>query len=384
MSKFIAIIVAAGRGHRAGGGLPKQFRPLGDRSVLSWSAETFRNHPSLTNLVIVYPEDINPGDFCLDSLCDIAVPGGKTRSESVRIGLSAIDCDDDMPILIHDAARPGLSHMIIDNLLAKLDETDAAAPALPVSDALKRVDGTRLTTLDRSQVRRVQTPQAFRSAHIREAMHAGDRELVDDLEAIETLGKTVGLIQGDPRLRKITYNGDFPILERLLGSTAAVTPRVGSGYDVHRFGAGDLVTLCGTRVPHTHGLVGHSDADVGWHALTDAILGALALGDIGDHFPPSDPKYKDADSGIFLKFAQELAREAGYVIANVDITLICEAPKIKPHRETMRQATAELLSLNIDAVSVKATTTEGLGFVGRKEGIAGQAVVTLTTRTSPA
>lgn len=380
MSKFIAIIVAAGAGHRAGGGLPKQFRRLGGRPVVSWSAETFQTHPAIERTIIVGPSDLASVGIDLGALCDTVVSGGATRSQSVRNGLATMDCPGDVPVLIHDAARPGLSHKIIDHLLEALKDADAAAPALPVSDALKAVDGGSLKTLDRSTLRRVQTPQAFRAGDIRAALEAPDGDFVDDLEAIEALGKTVALVPGDPRLEKITYEGDIAILERLFADPPALPMRIGSGYDVHRFGPGEFVTLCGVQIPHTHGLVGHSDADIGWHALTDAILGAIANGDIGDHFPPSDPRFKDADSGTFLAYAQKLAFEAGYDISNADITLICEAPKIKPHRDAMRESTANLLNIPVDRVSVKATTTEGLGFTGREEGMAGQAVVTLTPR----
>lgn len=383
MSKAIAIIVAAGSGNRAGGGLPKQFRQLLDRPVLAHSAAAFRQHAGIGQIVIVTPPGFDAGAHSVPAMCDLCVEGGPSRAQSVQNGLNALSCSGDTPILIHDAARPGLSQSIISSLLLALETADAAAPALPLNDAVKRLDHTRLTTVDRAALRRVQTPQAFRYDAIATAMKAAAANLVDDLEAIEAAGKTVTLVAGDERLHKITFEEDFAIMERLLSNSPAKSPRMGTGYDVHRFGPGDHVTLCGVKVPHSHGLVGHSDADIAWHALTDAILGAVAMGDIGDHFPPSDPQWKDADSGQFLLHAQTLAREAGYAISNIDITLICEAPKVKPYREAMRESTARLLGLSLDAVSVKATTTETLGFTGRHEGMAGQAAAVLTPITKP-
>lgn len=379
MIKAIAIIVAAGRGSRVGGETPKQFRALLGRPVVEWSALAFRAHRQIGQTVIVYPRGGDPEILGLNGLCDLLVEGGQTRSESVANALSAINCAPETPILIHDGARPGLDAAMVDALLKALETADAAAPALAISDAIKDTSfKTGLKTVDRTPLRRVQTPQVFAYQDICNALAQTERNFVDDLEAIEALGKTVALIEGHERLGKITYEEDFAIMERLLSPTLInATPRMGTGYDVHTFGPGDHVTLCGVKIPHTHGLVGHSDADIGWHALTDAILGAIAMGDIGDHFPPSDPQWKDADSGKFLNYAQKLARDAGYAISNVDITLICEVPKIKPHRAAMRQKTASLLDIPLSAVSVKATTTEGLGFTGRSEGMAGQAAAML-------
>lgn len=378
MTKAIAIIVAAGSGSRVGLGVPKQFRSLLGRPVVIHSADVFRKHAAIRQTVIVMPEDMDSDFSQRYGICDLCVPGGKTRAESVRLGLDAIQCSPETPILIHDAARPGLTEAIIFRLLEALKTADAAAPALSLNDAIKRKSGSRLETLDRDQLRRVQTPQIFHYRDIKAALSHTGYPFVDDLEAIEAQGKTVTLISGDQRLQKITYEEDFEIMAQLLGERAVKAPRMGTGYDVHQFGKGDFVTLCGVRIPHTHGLIGHSDADIGWHALTDAILGAVALGDIGDHFPPTDPRWKDADSGQFLIYAQSLALQAGYQVSNVDITLICEAPKIKPHRLEMRQKTASLLDIPLDAVSVKATTTETLGFTGRCEGMAGQAAAVLT------
>jgi len=374
MTGFAAIIVAGGKGARSGRDRPKQWEPLLGRRVIDWSVEAFLAHPGLQDLVIVadapdaagFPDTVR------------VVPGGDTRTASVRAGLSALRVLGETPVLIHDAARPGLSMAMIDALIAALETSDAAAPALAVSDALKTQAAGHLATVPRDGLWRVQTPQAFRLATISAAL-AAPGAFVDDLEAVEAGGATVTLVPGDPKLHKITYPEDFDLVARLL-APFPLMPRVGKGFDVHGFEPGDHVTLCGVKIPHTAKLQGHSDADAAWHALTDAILGAAALGDIGDHFPPSDPQWKNADSGIFLKHAQKLATDAGYTLTSCDITVICEAPKVKPHREAMRERTAELLGLSRDAVSVKATTTEGLGFTGRREGIAAEAVAVLAPK----
>lgn len=376
MTKPVAIIVAAGQGARVGGDMPKQFRALLGRPVIDWSLDAFAQHPSAPSVIVVIPKGTLPEHAALAEHCEHLVEGGDTRAQSVAAGLAAIAPSPETIVLIHDAARPGLSQEMITRLLDALESADAAAPALAVPDALKDVSGAQLRTVDRSPLRRMQTPQAFRYSDIQSALGKGERDYVDDLEAVEALGRTVKLVAGEARLGKITYEEDFDMIARLMTATSTL-PRIGSGYDVHQFGEGDHVTLCGEHIPHSHGLVGHSDADIGWHALTDAILGAVAQGDIGDHFPPSDPQWKGADSGVFLAHAVKLAREAGYTVASVDITLICEAPKIKPHRKTMRENTARALGLPLDQVSVKATTTETLGFEGRREGMAGQAVAVL-------
>ena len=372
MAEAVAIIVAGGSGQRAGAGRPKQWQPLLGRRVIDWSVAAFRAHPAIAEIIVVADaaETFEPGPLPIRT-----APPGETRTLSVLSGLAVATLPGDAPVLIHDAARPGLDTTTITALLAALADADAAAPALPVADALKRDEAGRVESVDRTHLYRVQTPQAFRLGAIRRALAAAGPDLADDLAAIEANGGRIQLIPGSARLSKITYPEDFDMLARLLAPPG--TPRIGSGYDVHEFEPGDHVTLCGVHIPHIAALKGHSDADAGWHALTDAILGAAALGDIGDHFPPSDPRWKDADSGLFLKEAQRLAAEKGYAIANCDITGICEAPKVKPHREAMRARTAELLGLPLDAVSVKATTTEGLGFTGRREGIAAEAVALL-------
>ncbi len=371
------VIVAGGSGQRAGGELPKQFQNLGEKPVLSWSVDRFSQHTLVDETVLVLPADfIDEYPGLLPDAVQL-IQGGDTRAQSVLNGLEALSLAPDDIVLIHDAARPGISDEIISALIEALDRADAAAPALPVTDALKRQDGGRLNTVRRDDLFRVQTPQAFRYGTISKALSEAGTALVDDLSAIEARYGKVELIPGSERLSKITYPGDLERMELLL-SLGMKTPRVGSGFDVHAFGAGDYVTLCGVKIAHSKGLEGHSDADVAWHALTDAILGAAALGDIGDHFPPSNPKWKGAASELFLSHAVELARQSGFKIASCDITLICEAPKVKPHREAMREATAAVLNLPLDCISIKATTTEQLGFTGRGEGIAAQAVAVLS------
>ena len=372
-----AIIVAAGMGIRAGGATPKQLQILLGRPVFAWSVDTFLSHPGVSQVALVVPADRLSAFESYAGPDLVVVPGGATRTQSVKAGLDALSLSESEPVLIHDAARPGLDHAMIDSLIDALQLADAAAPALPVADALKRPTEQGLETVSREGVWRVQTPQAFRYSQIQEALTQGGDDLVDDLIAVEALGAKVNLVDGTEALAKITLPGDLERMARLLSPTLPM-PRIGQGYDVHAFEPGDGVILCGVKIAHDGKLAGHSDADVAWHALTDAILGALGLGDIGDHFPPSEAKWKGADSEVFLAAAVGLARDAGYQLSNCDITLICEAPKIKPHRQAMRARTAEVTGLAIEATSIKATTTEGLGFTGRREGIAAQAVAVLS------
>ncbi|HEY7798142.1 MAG TPA: bifunctional 2-C-methyl-D-erythritol 4-phosphate cytidylyltransferase/2-C-methyl-D-erythritol 2,4-cyclodiphosphate synthase [Hyphomonadaceae bacterium] len=374
-----AVLVAAGAGSRAGGELPKQFQSIRGRPVLIWSLEALLRCEEIAAVaVVVSPSEraralsILPSDPRIQ-----VVDGGAERTDSVRAGLEALDGQGLQNVLIHDAARPGLSAGVIRELIAALERADAAAPALPVADALKDARGG-LRNVDRAGLVRVQTPQAFRFDVIRKAI-AGAGSAVDDLTLVEAAGARIELTPGRHELMKITHPEDLAIAEKLLVSQPQASMRVGTGFDVHGFVAGDGVTICGIRIPHTKKLEGHSDADVGWHALTDAILGAAALGDIGDHFPPSDPKWKGANSLVFLQHAARLAADRGLHVVNADITLMCEKPKISPHRDAMRVKTAEALAIPLDAVSVKATTTEKLGFLGREEGIAAQAVVLLSS-----
>jgi 2-C-methyl-D-erythritol 4-phosphate cytidylyltransferase/2-C-methyl-D-erythritol 2,4-cyclodiphosphate synthase len=346
--------------------------------MLIWSLEALLQCEEIVAVaVVVSPSERSRALSILPSGPRIlVVDGGAERTDSVRAGLQALDAHSLKKVLIHDGARPGLSASVIRELIDALDRADAAAPALPVADALKDARGG-LRNIDRSGLVRVQTPQAFRFDVIRKAI-SNASSAVDDLALVETAGARIELTPGRHELMKITHPEDLAIAEKLLVSQPQAIMRVGTGFDVHGFVAGDGVTICGVRIPHTKKLEGHSDADVGWHALTDAILGAAALGDIGDHFPPSDPKWKGANSLVFLQQAARLATARGLRVVNADITLICEKPKISPHREAMRARTAEALGIPVDAVSVKATTTEKLGFLGREEGIAAQAVVLLS------
>ena len=372
-----AIIVAAGSGSRLGGQVPKQFQMLGGKPVLLWSVEVMLRCNKIAAIVVVAPEpDLDRVRAMLPHAWHVhVVAGGPTRTDSVRNGLEALDPVFPYQVLIHDAARPGLSTDVIEELLAALADTDAACPALPVTDALKDTTDGGVRSIARDGLVRVQTPQAFRWDVITSAYAETTGAAVDDLALVEARGAKIALTPGRQALMKITYPEDLAIVEKLI---AAPAMRVGTGFDVHGFEPGDAVILCGVRIPHSKKLEGHSDADAGWHALTDAILGALALGDIGDHFPPSDPQWKGGASVQFLKHAVKLAHDRGFRVANADITILAERPKISPHREAMRLATAEAMSVSLDVVSVKATTTEKLGFVGREEGIAAQAAVLLS------
>jgi len=374
--KAAGVVVAGGSGNRLGGATPKQFLVLAGKPMLLWSIETMLRCNKLAAIAVVVPAgEENRVRALLPHAWNIhVVAGGASRTDSVRAGLAVLEPMLPDRVLIHDAARPGLSPAVIDELLAALNEADAAAPALPVADALKTTP--TVSSVSRDGLVRVQTPQAFRWNAIARAYASIIDPAVDDLALVEAAGARIALTPGRHELMKVTYAEDLAVAEKLI---AGPTVRVGSGFDVHGFEPGDAVILCGVRIPHTKKLEGHSDADAGWHALTDAILGALALGDIGDHFPPSDPQWKGAASIKFLQHAVKLAHDRGYRIANADITILAERPKISPHREAMRAATADAMNVPIDAVSVKATTTEKLGFVGREEGIAAQASVLLST-----
>lgn len=377
--RVAGIIVAAGRGARAGGEIPKQYQRLAGRPVLAWSINAMNAAGVSPIVVAIDPEHEQAFRAATEGGPPVtSVTGGMTRTDSVRAALAAVE-DADI-VLIHDAARPGLTSEMVRALTDAIRAgADGAAPALKTPDALWRVgeDGAVSSEVDRDGLMRVQTPQAFRADVLRAAYAAtaSGAAFADDIAVVRAQGGRVVLIPGDARLMKITYPEDLPVLERMLGAEWMTS--VGSGFDAHRFGSGDHVMLCGVRVPHEKGLLGHSDADAGWHALVDAILGALGEGDIGAHFPPSDPQWKGAPSERFLKHAAELAAASGARIAHVDVTLICERPKIGPHREAMRAKTAEVLGLPLSRVSVKATTTERMGFVGREEGIAAQATATL-------
>ncbi|MFP5396269.1 MAG: bifunctional 2-C-methyl-D-erythritol 4-phosphate cytidylyltransferase/2-C-methyl-D-erythritol 2,4-cyclodiphosphate synthase [Alphaproteobacteria bacterium] len=368
-----AIIVAAGQGLRAGQPIPKQFAQWRGKPVIRHSTEAIAA-AGLTPIVVAIPAGAE--DVASAALAGIPgirlVTGGATRQQSVRIALEALKADAPQLVLIHDAARPVLPHPVLDRLTAALAEAPAAIPVLPVVDSLTATDGPFMgEPAQREALRRVQTPQAFHYSAILAAHQAwaGAPNAGDDAQVARAAGLKVALVDGDEALHKLTFASDF--------AATALPIRVGTGFDVHRLAAGEDLWLCGIRIDHDKGLSGHSDADVAIHALVDAILGAIGAGDIGSHFPPSDPQWKGASSDQFLTHAVALALAAGYRIGNVDVTIICEAPKIGPHRMAMRQRLAELLSTDVAAVSVKATTTEKLGFTGREEGIAVQAAATL-------
>jgi 2-C-methyl-D-erythritol 4-phosphate cytidylyltransferase / 2-C-methyl-D-erythritol 2,4-cyclodiphosphate synthase len=375
---FSAVVVAAGKGLRVGGDIPKQFRMLRGKPTLRWSIENLVYGGADVIITVISPDAEAEAKAALSGIAGVRfVHGGATRQESVRAGLEALAEDAPERVLIHDAARPDLPREVIARLLAALDHHPGAIPVLPVVDSLAVASrgGVMAGKAERETLRRVQTPQAFRYDAILAAHRAwtGATNAGDDAQVLAASSGSVALVEGDERLKKITFAEDFA--EPM---SAPPTFRIGQGYDVHRLEPGEELWLCGVQVPHDKGLSGHSDADVALHAITDAVLGAIGAGDIGTHFPPSDPQWRGARSGRFLEHAVSLARDAGYAFANVDLTLVCEAPKIGPHRPAMRAEVARLMALDEGAVSIKATTTEGLGFTGRGEGIAAQAIVLLS------
>lgn len=374
--KFAAIIVAGGTGSRSGLTAPKQFAMLGIKPVLAWSVDIFAAYPRCGAIILVVPEAHFAAAREIAGTQVRLVAGGATRQASVAAGLAAIS--DDLPlVLIHDAARPGVDAAVIDRLLAALDDgAMGVVPALPVTDSVANIDGNLGNYIDRAALARVQTPQAFVTAQILAAHAAWDGDAAgDDAQMLRARGHAIALVAGDPRLDKITHVGDLERVGALLGQSRISIS--GSGYDVHRLVAGDGLWLGGHFIAHTQKLDGHSDADVLLHAVTDAILGAVAAGDIGQHFPPSDARWRGARSDQFVQHALKLASEAGARLTHVDATIICEAPKIGPHRDAIRAAIAQIVALPIARVSVKATTSERLGFTGRGEGIAAQASVSM-------
>jgi len=381
MSHSIAVVLAAGSGSRAQTEIPKQYVMIAGKPAIYWSVRAYADDPKIDNILVVTQPNAEPEvRKLLSDFKDLQfVDGGKERTDSVRNALAHLRHAPPTNVFIHDAARPGLSTAALNELHDALERYDCAAPALKVVDALKRENSSgTISDVDRSDLYRVQTPQAFNFEKFDEALQSSSDSFVDDLSIAQTAGLSVKLTTGHNSLSKITFPDDFELVEKLMMTTQpSKPPRIGSGYDVHAFEDGDKVVLCGISIPHSKKLKGHSDADVAWHALTDAIFGALADGDIGTHFPPSDDKWKGAPSHVFLEMAHSRAISKGYNVGNVDITLICEAPKIKPHAEKMRDKTAQLLNIDLDQVSVKATTTEQLGFEGRKEGIACQATIML-------
>ncbi len=372
--KTTAIIVAAGRGVRAGGGTPKQYRDLSGRPVLAHVLDRFATHPGIDAVVlVVHPDDAAAAHAIAGK--SLVVFGADTRAGSVAAGLAAVP-QGTSHVLIHDGARPCVPASVIDRVLEALRTSPGAAPALAVTDALWRVSDARVVKpRPRDGIFRAQTPQGFDLAAIRRAQESAPASAADDVEVALAAGIDVAVVQGDERNIKITTAQDFDRAARILETQVDI--RTGTGFDVHRFAPGSGVTICGVEIPHEFKLSGHSDADVGIHAIADAIYGALADGDIGVHFPPSDPQWKGAASEIFLKHAAGRAAGRGFRISHVDCTIICERPKIGPHAAAMRDRLAGILGIGPDRVSVKATTTETLGFTGRGEGIAAQAIATL-------
>ena len=374
------LIVAAGSGSRVGGETPKQYRPIAGKAVLRWAVEAMLNHPAITAVRVV----IGQGHERLMAEAlgglDVGAPilGGSTRQESARLGLEVLAVEGAPElVLIHDAARPFCPPEVIDRLLKALQTNSAAVPALPAVDTLMRGKGKHLgDTVDRTHLNRIQTPQAFHFDRILEAHRAKTSDsFTDDATLARAACVGVVRVEGDEALNKLTLIGDFARAEARL--QARLVARTGLGFDVHAFSGEGPITIGGIAIPHERGLAGHSDADVVLHSITDALLGAAALGDIGQHFPPSDPRWKDANSAIFLAHAATLIRDKGGTIDFVDCTVICEAPKLHPYRDPMRSRIAEILQLPRSRVSIKATTTERLGFAGRREGIAAQSVATI-------
>lgn len=375
-----ALVVAAGRGTRLGGRLPKQYLPLGGRPLLRHTLEALRAHPRIAGIAaVIHPDDrplYEEAARGLDLLPPVA--GGAQRQDSVRNGLEALAAHRPSRVLIHDGARPFIDAAVIDRVIGALDAAPGAIAALPIRDTVKHETGGHVArTVERAGLWRAQTPQGFHFEAIVAAHRAAaGSELTDDAAVAERAGLSVALVEGSEDNFKVTTADDLGRAERLLAARLGDV-RTGHGFDVHAFGPGDSVRLCGVAIPHERGLVGHSDADVGLHALTDAILGALGAGDIGMHFPPSDPRWRGASSDRFLRHAADLVAEAGGILAHADVTLVCERPKVGPHRAAMIARIAEILRIDERRVSVKATTTEKLGFTGRGEGIAASAVATI-------
>jgi 2-C-methyl-D-erythritol 4-phosphate cytidylyltransferase / 2-C-methyl-D-erythritol 2,4-cyclodiphosphate synthase len=369
---FAAVVVAAGQGERAGQAVPKQFASWRGRPVVRQAVEALAS-AGARPIVVVIPKgwEATAKDV-LAGLDEVKlVPGGPSRQASVRSALEELSGNPPHRVLIHDAARPDCPPAVVKRLLAALSRQPGAIPVLPVVDSLVRANREMMIgSEERENLRRVQTPQAFMFAEILAAHRcwSGPQTAGDDAQVAQAAGLAISLVEGDERLRKLTFAEDF---------MTPLHPRIGTGFDVHRLAEGEELWLCGIRIVHERGLAGHSDADVALHALVDAVLGAAGAGDIGQHFPPTDPQWRGAASSRFVTHAVTSARTAGFAVGNVDVTIICESPKIGPYRDPMRARLAELLGVGIEAVNVKATTTERLGFTGRGEGIAAQAVVTL-------
>ena len=373
------LIVAAGKGERVGGPVPKQYAPLAGKPMLRRTLACFAGSEDTVIQVMISRGQEELYSQATAGL-DLSTPqyGGKTRQESVRLGLEALEAQSPEFVLIHDAARPLVPAHVVSAVLDALEGgAEAAVPLVPVADTLRKCENGKWFTVPREGLMRAQTPQGFRFASILAAHRRfADAEVTDDMALAELAGMKIASVAGDEINMKVTKAEDFPMAERLLEKSADEI-RVGTGYDVHKFAEGDHVWLCGVEIPHTRALEGHSDADVALHALTDAVLGAVAEGDIGLHFPPTDERWRGAPSWKFLDYAAKLVRDKGGEIVNCDVTVICERPKLTPYRESMRAKVAEILAIGVERVSVKGTTTEGLGFTGRREGIAAEAVATV-------
>jgi 2-C-methyl-D-erythritol 4-phosphate cytidylyltransferase/2-C-methyl-D-erythritol 2,4-cyclodiphosphate synthase len=385
MAKVAAVVVAAGRGYRAGGDMPKQYRAIAGEPVIRPTLTAFLRHPLVDAVQpVIHPDDADAFRIATAGLDNLLppVPGGATRQASVRAGLQALRAAAPELVLIHDAARPFLSGDLISRAIAAATQHGAAVPAIAITDTVKQIDAQDMIseTLDRSRLRTVQTPQAFAydlivALHGRAAA-AGREDFTDDAALAEWAGHRVNAFPGESTNVKLTTNDDFERAE-MLRLAALADVRTGNGFDVHAFGDGDHVMLGGVRIPHTRGVTGHSDADVALHALVDAILGALAEGDIGVHFPPSDPQWRGASSDRFLAFACERVRARSGMIAHLDVTIVCETPRVGPHRDAMRTRIAAIAGIPIGRVAVKATTSEKMGFTGRGEGLVAMATATV-------
>jgi len=376
----VALIVSAGRGRRIGGDVPKQYRELAGVPILRRTLNAVLNHPSVDAArVVIHPDDEDLYHTATVGL-DILPPvfGGAERQDSVRLGLESLADLSPKLVLIHDSVRPFADPTVFDRVIDAISTTNGVIPAVPVADTLKRAEKNRITdTVDRADLWRAQTPQGFPFAKILAAHRsAKGQNKTDDAMVAEAAGLAVNIVPGAEANVKITTEEDLMRAEQSLGTTSGET-RIGIGYDVHKFTDGDHVIICGVDIPHSHSLEGHSDADVGLHAMTDAILGAVGAGDIGTYFPPNDPQWKGAASDIFLRHAVEKVRDMGGALQNLDITIICEAPKIVPNREAMTKRVAEITGLSSDRINIKGKTTEKLGFTGRREGIAAEAVASV-------
>lgn len=381
--KVAVVIVAAGRGERAGRAEgPKQYRPIGGRPVISHTLDVFLRHPRIGRIVVaIHPDDDELFRAATSGTTDeriLTIHGGATRQESTRLALLALRDDAPTMVLIHDAVRPFVDNALVDRTIDAIEGQQGALPAMQVADTLKRTDGRGnvAETVPRTDLHAAQTPQGFPFAAIlaahQKAFQLGKNDFTDDAAVAEWARIPVRIVTGSPDNIKLTWARDMSIADQRLGTARQAFPdvRTGNGYDVHSFEPGDHVMLCGVKIPHAKQLSGHSDADVGLHALTDALLATCGAGDIGSHFPPSDPQWEGAASRLFVEHAAAIVRSNGGRIANADITLICEAPRVGPHRQAMVEAIAAMLGIAPSRVSVKATTNEKLGFVGREEGIA--------------